>query len=187
MNEQNFIKEYFKKYQDAVFGHDVTGNIIVAKDALIRCRQEGKKAIFAGNGASAAIAGHAATDFTKQAGVRSVCFSDPSLLTAFGNDYGYEHWVEKAIEFYADKGDVIVLISSSGKSPNMVNAAGFIKAKGHTLVTFTGFDENNPLKALGDINFWVDSRSYNIVESTHMFWLMAVCDLIIGKTDYPVS
>lgn len=187
MKEQDFIDKYFDDYGKTVFQEGVSRDIIAAKEAFLKCRHDGKKAIFAGNGASASISGHAATDFTKQAGVRSVCFSDPALLTAFANDYGYEHWVEKALEFYADKGDLIVLISSSGKSPNMVNAAKQAKERGHFLITLTGFSEENPLKALGDINFWARSGSYNIVESTHMFWLMTVCDLIIGKAEYSVS
>ena len=55
------------------------------------------------------------------------------------------------------------------------------------LITFSGFDQNNPLKQLGDINLWADSKSYNAVETAHMLWLVALCDLIIGKREYSVT
>ena len=103
------------------------------------------------------------------------------------NDYGYERWIEKALELYADEGDLVVLISSSGKSINMLKAADYARNNDHVVVTFTGFVSDNPLKMRGGLNFWVDSRAYNIVEMTHQIWLLAVCDLIIGSAEYPAS
>jgi D-sedoheptulose 7-phosphate isomerase len=96
-------------------------------------------------------------------------------------------WIQKAVEFYADPGDVMVFISVSGRSPNVVNAAKYAKSQRNTVVTFTGSDINNPLKSTGDINFWVDSKAYNVIENTHAIWLLAVCDLVIGKAEYSVS
>lgn len=142
---------------------------------------------FAGNGASAAIASHAAVDFTKQAGVRASTFNEADLITCFANDYGYDRWMAKAVEFYAKPGDAIVLISCSGKSPSVVNAADAAKTMGHKVVTFTGFAADNPLKMRGDVNFWLDSRAYNIIECVHMIWITTVVDLIIGKAEYTVS
>ena len=143
--------------------------------------------MLAGNGASASIANHFALDFTKQARVRSISFSDSSFITAYGNDYGYENWVMKAVEHHGREGDAVILISSSGRSPNIFKAAGGAKNMGFPVVTFTGFEKDNPLKCRGDINFWVNSRSYNIIESVHAFWLAATCDLIIGKSEYSVT
>ena len=143
------------------------------------------KIILAGNGASAAISSHLAIDFTKAAGVRAVNFNESSLLTCFSNDFGYQNWLVKSIEYYSDSNDLIILISSSGKSRNMVNAAKFIKMKKMKLITFTGFDIDNPLKKLGDLNFWVNSKSYNIIENTHQIWLTILCDSIVGKREYP--
>ncbi|MCP5047849.1 MAG: phosphoheptose isomerase, partial [bacterium] len=80
-----------------------------------------------------------------------------------------------------------VLISSSGNSENVVNAATYARSVGNTIITFTGFNEDNPLKSLGDINFWLDSKAYNIIECTHMIWLTTVIDLIIGKAEYAVD
>ncbi|MBI5570694.1 MAG: SIS domain-containing protein [Desulfomonile tiedjei] len=112
---------------------------------------------------------------------------EASLITCLVNDYGYEHRLAKALELHASDGDLIILISSSGKSLNMVRAADYAKDRGLIVVTFTGFGIDNPLKGRGKLNFWADSRAYNIVEMTHHIWLLAVCDLIIGKAEYPVS
>ena len=79
---------------------------------------------------------------------------------------------------------MVILISSSGSSKNMVNAAQTAIKLGMDVVTFTGFDIDNPLKQEGSINFWLDSQAYNIVENTHQIWMLMVCDLIIGKAEY---
>ena len=131
------------------------------------------------------MASHVAVDLTKQAGVRAVNYNEADLITCFANDYGYEHWVGKAIEFYGDEGDVVILISSSGSSQNMVNAVKSAKKLGMRVITFTGFNEDNLLKQGGDLNLWVNSSAYNVVENTHQMWLLLVCDLIIGNAEYP--
>ena len=125
------------------------------------------------------MASHVSVDLTKTATLRSTCFNEADLITCLANDYGYEHWVARAFEMYADAGDVAVVISSSGKSPNMLNGARTAKAKGLSVVTLSGFQPDNPLRALGDINLWVDSREYNIVEMVHQTWLLAIIDRII--------
>lgn len=183
---KQFLSEYFGRYTVAM-RTDVSDVLIDAMRAIQSAKSSGKKLLIAGNGASAAISSHASVDFTKQARVRAVNFNEAALITCFANDYGYEHWVSKAIEAYADAGDIAILISSSGRSPNMVNAARTAREKGVQVITFTGFDENNPLKQLGHINFWLDSRVYNIIENMHQIWLLAVCDMIVGKAEYPVG
>jgi D-sedoheptulose 7-phosphate isomerase len=157
------------------------------KNRIAEARNSGRKLILAGNGASASIASHLATDFSKQGKVRAMAFNDANLITALGNDCGYENWIAKALDFYADKDDVLILISSSGKSPNVVKAAQRGKELGLYVAAFTGFAKSNPLGAVSDINFWVDSRSYNIIECTHMIWLTAVVDLLIGASEYSVA
>ena len=101
------------------------------------------------------------------------------LITCFANDYGYDHWVEKALEAYADLGDLVILISSSGKSQNMLNGAEKATDMGVSVITFSGFLSDNPLRKLGDLNLWVDSSEYNIVEMTHHVWLVAIIDYLI--------
>lgn len=185
MSEKRWLEEYLERYRDALFGTDVISRMIELKERMLQTHAGGGKVIIAGNGGSAAIASHCAVDFTKNARVRCVNFNEADLITCFANDYGYEWWLQKALEFYADPGDLVILISSSGRSPNIVNAARYACSKGLPLVTFTGFGEGNPLSALGGLNFPLESRAYNIIEMTHQIWLLAVCDLVIGSAEYP--
>ena len=187
MDADKFLREYFAEFHQALEPSGIHAQMECLRDEMLRVKNRGSKIMLAGNGASAAIASHFALDFTKQAKVRSVSFNNPSLITAYGNDYGYENWVMKALEHHGREGDAVMLISSSGRSPNVVKAAEQAKDMGIPVVTLTGFEPDNPLRNRGDINFWVDNRSYNIVESVHAFWLAATCDLIIGKNKYVVT
>jgi len=153
-------------------------------DLIKKTSEKGKKIIIAGNGGSASIASHVSIDLTKNAKIRAINFNEANLITCFSNDCGYEQWLEKAIDFYGDKDDLAILISCSGTSKNIINAVKSIKKKKINLVTFTGFAENNLLRSLGDINIYVNSRAYNIIESVHNIWLLAIVDRIIGNIEY---
>ena len=142
------------------------------------------KIIVIGNGGSAAIAAHASVDFTKASGIRSVCFNESSMLTCFTNDYGQDNAFARAIEFYSDPQDLVILISSSGKSKNILNAGESAKRLNLDLITFSGFDADNPLKRMGCVNFWVNSEGYNIVENTHQVWLLSFVDHFAGGSYY---
>ena len=113
---------------------------------------------------------------TKNGGIRCINFNESDLLTCFANDYGYEKWVVQALKFYSDMGDLIILISASGNSKNMVNAAKYIKSK-NKLVTFTGFYGKNTLNKLGHLNFSVNSKEYNFIENIHQYWLLTLVDI----------
>ena len=137
-----------------------------------------KKIVIVGNGGSAAIASHFSVDMTKVGGIRCINFNESDLLTCFSNDYGYENWVVNALKFYADRGDMVILISSSGKSKNIVNAAKYTKNNGLKLITFTGFSKNNSINKLGHINFHVHSKNYNHIENIHQFLLLTTVDFV---------
>ena len=184
MDDMAFIKDYLNRYKKSLFETDVSQQIIELKEMLLEIKKNGKKVIIAGNGGSAAMASHVAVDFTKQGGIRAVNFNESDLITCFANDYGYDRWVEKAIEFYSDPEDAVILISSSGSSANMLHGAEKTRELGLSLVTFTGFDAGNPVRQMGDLNFWVDSIAYNVIENIHQIWLLMACDLIIGKAEY---
>ena len=140
------------------------------------CKNKEGKLIFVGNGGSASIASHLSMDFTNAAKIRSINFNEANLLTCFSNDYGYEKWVVKALESYSEKKDLVILISSSGESQNIINGADFCINNNIDLVTYSGFDKNNRLRKKGVINFWVDSTSYNYVEMIHHLWLVSIVD-----------
>ena len=135
-----------------------------------------KKVILVGNGGSAAIASHVTVDLANAAGVRALNFNEPALISCLANDFGYENWVVRALKMHADPGDLLILISSSGQSMNIVNAANYARSADLRIITFSGFDHGNPLKTKGDVNHWVDSTDYNIVELAHLAWLLAMVD-----------
>jgi D-sedoheptulose 7-phosphate isomerase len=134
------------------------------------------KIMFVGNGGSASIASHFAVDFTKVGGVRAMCFHDAGHLTCLSNDYSYEQVYEKSVEFYADSGDVLVAISSSGQSENIVRATAAAKARQCTVVTLSGFKPDNPLSKAGHINIYTPRSVYGVVEIAHSIILHALLD-----------
>lgn len=182
-----FVADYLEHFHAVMCQPDLEYWLSEAQDIFGEVREADGKLMFAGNGASASIASHYALDFTKQAGIPSVSFNDAALVTAYANDYGYERWVERAVEHHGRPSDAAVLISTSGSSPNIVNAAERCRDRGVRVITFSGFGPENPLRALGDVNLWAPSRAYNVVESVHSMWLGLLCDLIIGKREYSVA
>ena len=154
-------------------------------ETLLDARESDATIYFIGNGGSAAIASHVSVDLTKNANIRSVNFNEADLITCFSNDYGYEHWIEMAINYFGDKNDVLIVISSSGKSKNIINACTAAKKKKFSkIITLTGHSIKNPIKKLGNINLWVNSKAYNKIENIHQFWLLSLVDLIVGKANY---
>jgi len=186
MNTKEFLTSYLKDFSKLVKPDEkIIDQLEKTADLIKVINSKGNKVLIFGNGGSAAISSHFSVDLTKNAGLRCVNFNEADLITCFANDYGFEHWAEKAIDFYGDEGDLLIVISSSGSSENMLNGVraarnGNFKA----VVTLSGFDNNNPLCQLGDINLWIDSRAYNFVENIHQVWLLAIVDLIIGSREY---
>ncbi len=178
MSGENFFHDYFGKVAERFNDIDLE-SLEQASTMVRRAQGAGNKLILVGNGGSAAMASHVAVDLTKAAGIRAINFNEADLLTCFANDYGYEHWVAKALEFYADPGDLAVLISSSGTSQNIVNGAEQARTMGLTVISLSGFSPENPLRQLGDLNLFAASDSYNIVEMTHHVWLVAIVDYLI--------
>lgn len=185
--KEDFFTDYYLEYEKKLRPKWLFKKLSTSEELFKKSRKSRGKLVFCGNGASAAIASHAALDFSKQAKIKSATYHDPALLTAFSNDYGYENALAKILEFNLNKNDVVVFISVSGESPNIIKAAEFAKSLGISIVTFTGKNEKNSLRELGDINFWVDSHAYNIVEGIHMIWITSIIDSIIGKKVYSVS
>jgi len=140
----------------------------------------GGKLMFFGNGGSAGICSHLAVDFSKNGGLRAMAFNDASALTCLGNDIGYENVFAKQIEFHGRSGDLLVAISSSGRSPNILNAVKAGRAANCKVVTFSGFSEDNELRSLGDANFFVRSKEYGFVEVAHLALCHAVLDIDMG-------
>ena len=187
MNNVKFLEKYVNEFSVLLeeSSKESINKLIEVSDIIKEVNNNGNKVLIFGNGGSSAIASHFSVDLTKNAGFRCVNFNEADLLTCFSNDFGYERWVEKSIDFYADEGDVIILISSSGNSQNMINGVtASINKNVYKIITFTGFDNRNSLRKLGDINIWVDSKAYNFIENIHQFFLLSIVDLLIGNSEY---
>ena len=177
-----FFQNIYNEIKDKLDQTDISSLEKISK-TLISTSKKKKKIIVLGNGGSAAIASHVSVDLTKNAGIKSINFNESDLITCFSNDFGYKKVFSKSLEFYADNGDVVIIVSSSGRSENILEAALYCKKNKLKLFTFTGFSKSNPLSKLGDINLWVNSRAYNIIENVHQIWLLSIVDNIIGKTE----
>lgn len=177
-----YLSNYLNKLSKLVVDCNHKDLLKIAK-ILKEAKKNKKKVILVGNGGSAAMASHVSVDLTKMCKIRAINFNEADLLTCFSNDYGYENWVQKALSFYADKGDVLICISSSGNSKNIINGAKFAKKIGCKVITLTGFDEKNKVRKIGNVNLWLNSKNYNLVEMTHHIWLLSIVDYI-AKVKY---
>lgn len=162
---------------------DTLGRILALEPAmdetmvcLDRIRIHGDRLYIIGNGGSAAVASHAQVDFVNVAKINAQVVHESALLSCMANDYGYEHAYARVLSQCMHSQDVLIAISSSGKSKNIIHAVEQAKIKEALVITLTGFAANNPLRALGDLNFWLDSFDYGFVEVGHQFILHNLSD-----------
>lgn len=140
----------------------------------------GQKLMFVGNGGSAAISSHLAIDYSKNGGIRSTAFNDGASLTCLGNDLGFGRIFAEQILLHGREGDMLVVISSSGRSSSVLEAVSAGRQRGCRVVTYSGFDPANDLRRLGDLNFYVASGEYGFVEVGHLALCHAVLDIHMG-------
>jgi D-sedoheptulose 7-phosphate isomerase len=152
-----------------------------AVDMVRAVKRTHNKVVLIGNGGSAAIASHQSVDLWKNGGIRATAFNDASLLTCIANDFGYPQVFEKPIEMFCDEGDLLLAISSSGKSINILNAVEAARKMNCPIIGFSGFGADNPLYKAGDLNFYIPSSSYGIVEIGHLLLIHAVIDEVIKR------
>lgn len=145
-----------------------------------KTKQERSRIFFIGNGGSAGICSHMATDWMKNGGFHALALNDAAVLTCLSNDLGYERVFAKQVEMHGREGDLLIAISSSGNSANILAAAEAARQAGMRLVTLSGFKPDNRLRPLGDVNFYVPDMSYGFVEISHLAICHAVLDLSMG-------
>lgn len=184
------LPQYFKKLESLlqeVVATDREGKQIRCEDACRWVRDAaheahdlGHKVMFVGNGGSAGIASHLAIDYSKNGQLRSLAFNDAAALTCLGNDLGYGNVFSAQIHLHGRPGDLLVAISSSGRSPNIVGAALAARELGSGIATFSGFSEDNELRQMGDVNFFVPSGEYGFVEVAHLALCHAILDIDMG-------
>jgi len=187
IKDKEFLDDYWERYKKILFDSRNDSSILILRDAICETYLNKGKLIFIGNGASASLASHAATDFTKQAKIPSIAFNDHNLITALSNDYGYQKWVAKAIEYYAKPEDMIIFISVSGESINLIEGIDFANKRAISTASLTGSSETNSLRNKSKYSLWVNSKAYNIVESIHTIWITLIIDLFVGSPEYMVN
>jgi D-sedoheptulose 7-phosphate isomerase len=187
---ENLLQGYVSTLANVVCNGVATdrgGTVMPLSDAVLtmgeemrKCHANGNRVFFLGNGGSAGISSHMATDYSKNGGIRSSSLNDGSTITCVSNDYGYEYVFSKQLEWHARAGDAIVAISSSGKSASILNAVGVGRERDCSVFTLSGFAPENPLRTLGDINIFLSSFDYGFVEVGHLTFLHAVLDVHLG-------
>ncbi|MCP4373356.1 MAG: SIS domain-containing protein [Deltaproteobacteria bacterium] len=152
-----------------------------AVNAILDIYNSDKKTMVIGNGGSAAIASHMQNDLCKAVGVKSLVFNDQPLLTALANDNRYGSVFEYPINMWAQQNDLLIGISSSGESENILRGARTAKERGCRLITFSGFHMDNQLRKLGDINFYTPSSECGYVEVVHSALTHMITDMVINR------
>ena len=176
MKYEKYFKNYNKSIYDLLIDFD-TSLIDRSVELILKCTRNNGKVFIVGNGGSSSIASHVSVDFTKVANVPSTTFNNANLITCFANDYGHENWIKEAIKAYTQKNDILILISSSGNSKNIINAAKYCNENNIPLITFSGFDKENNLAKLGNINIHINSKNYNYIEMSHHIILVSIVDI----------
>jgi len=151
------------------------------RDLAIKLKNSGNRIYFVGNGASASMASHFAADIPKNAGIKTQVFTDLALITALSNDICYKEVYAEPLRWYMKKEDMLIAISSSGNSPNIINAAVEAKQRGGVVVTLSAMDKNNPLRQLGDLNYYAPAHTYGLSETAHAAILHYWMDLVEAK------
>lgn len=152
-----------------------------AVDVILDLYDSGEKAMVIGNGGNAAIASHMQNDLCKAVGVKSLVFNEQPLLTALANDNRYGSVFEYPINMWAQQNDLLIGISSSGESENILRGAKAAKTRGCRLITFSGFNMDNQLRKLGDINFYTPSSEYGYVEVVHSALTHMITDMAMDR------
>ena len=168
---------YFRKLSAILLDisvRDRQGNTLALDEGMDRAvkmildvAEKSGKVLLIGNGGSSAIVSHMQSDLGKGAGVKALVFNEAPLLTAFSNDIGYKYAFGLMTELFAQEGDLLLSISSSGQSPNILRAVNQALDSGCSTITLSGFKPDNPLRSLGDINFYVPADRYGYVEISH--------------------
>ncbi len=153
--------------------------------ALIDCfsqmKQNSQQVFFIGNGGSSAIASHMTADYMKNGGMKTYSLYDNAVTTCMGNDYGYDYVFSRPLEFLCNKDDLLVAISSSGNSQNIINAIEVARKRGAKVITLSGYEPDNKIRTMGDYGVYVPASHYGMVESIHNLILQQIVDEIMER------
>ncbi len=148
------------------------------QELTIYVREKKRSIYLIGNGASASMASHFAADLAKNAYLHTEIFSDLSLITAISNDMGYEWVFAEPLRRRAKKGDMLVAISSSGNSNNILHATEIARRIGLQIITISAMSPKNPLRSKGFLNAYVPAQTYGYAETCHTAILHHWMDMV---------
>lgn len=183
--ENIYNKIYETSFEEKKGGGGESLDFADGIDSLVslfsKIKENNNTTFFIGNGGSAAIAEHMTADFMKNGGMKTYSLYDSAVNTCISNDYGYEDIFARPLDFLIREKDLLVAISSSGNSPDIVKAIAVAQKRKAYVLTLTGFSENNKCKSLGDYNVHVPSKEYGVIESIHNLLLQEVVDKILER------
>lgn len=176
---KRFFDNYFLSFTDKILEHKEINPKLLELAHKIKKLKKNKLYIF-GNGGSLSISNHVQLDFMNKCKINTYQGNDAGLISCFTNDYGYENWISLVLKKTATNKDLVILISSSGKSKNMLKAFKTANKMGiKNIYSLTGFNKSNPLKKMTkNKSLWVNSKSYNFIENIHQIWLLAMVDYL---------
>lgn len=157
-----------------------------AAEVIDQCLSAGKKLLVCGNGGSAADASHFATElvvrFTEdRRALPAICLtSDSGILTAAGNDYGFDEIFARQVAALAQSGDVLICLTTSGKSKNLIRALEEAKTRKLKTIAFLGRDGGSTI-GIADIDLLVESDSTARVQEAHQLLLHVLCEIIEAR------
>lgn len=188
---KNLATKYFEELHQTIKAIAVTDHqakpvdffeaIGYCAENILSVDNSGGKIMFIGNGANAGIASHIAADLSKNTNIPAMSFNDPVMLTASANDCGVENMFSVPIKVFAKSGDILIALSSSGNSPNIIKGIKTAREMGSKVITLTGFNSENPIRKMGYINFYSPSNSYALTEVTHHAVCHSLVNCIIEK------
>lgn len=182
----DFVDDYYRRFADvlATFDRAPMQGVL---EVLEGVRDSGGTVWVAGNGGSAAIADHTVCDATKgthvdgQPPLRTISLnSNVAMLTALSNDIGYEDVYRCQLAYYLKQNDAVLLVSSSGNSPNVVEACRYALDRGAATIAFVGFG-GGALRELAEHVVWVPIDNYGIVEDTHQSLIHVITQYLFAK------
>ncbi len=185
----NYTAEYFQKLKDGLDSLDIN-SLEKIIEALKQAREEDKQIFIFGNGGSSAIASHLVNDLNKLASIgsekkfRAIALTDNiPLLTAWANDEGYTEIFSRQLDNFLREGDVVVGISSSGNSENMVRALKLAHQRGAITVGLVGFGGGR-MKSLADYFLWFPENHYGRVEDAHTVFCHLIANFLRDQLSF---
>jgi D-sedoheptulose 7-phosphate isomerase len=143
--------------------------------------KKGVKFYFIGNGASNGLANHTALDFWKCLKIKALCPPNTQDITALANDYGVDKMFSEHCDMFLYTNDILVAISSSGESKNVIETCIKAKENGNKIITLTAMKSTNTLKTFGDINIYIPAKTYGLAETCHQlllhYWIDKLHDI----------